>query len=41
MKYQLNQGKTCSVSGCDNKARIKGLCMNCYHLNKRNKLGGN
>ena len=30
MKYQENKGKYCSVSGCNEKARVKGLCLKCY-----------
>jgi len=30
MKYTDNKGKYCSVSGCNEKARVKGLCMKCY-----------
>ena len=30
MKYQENKGKLCSVSGCNGKARAKGLCLKCY-----------
>ena len=37
MKYQLNRGENCSVSGCNNYAKVKGFCMGCYHL-KRAKL---
>jgi len=37
MKKQSNRGKTCLKDGCDNKAKVKGLCMNCYQQ-KRNKL---
>jgi len=29
-KYQDNRGKICSVLGCNNIARAKGLCMKCY-----------
>jgi hypothetical protein len=36
MEYQSNRGKTCSKDGCYNTARVKGLCMSCYHR-KRNK----
>ncbi len=38
MEYQVNRGKTCLKDGCNNKAKVKGLCMSCYLL-KRNKLG--
>jgi len=37
MEYQVNRGKTCLELGCNNNARVKGLCTNCY-LVKRNKL---
>jgi len=37
MKYYDNKGKYCSVSGCNEKARIKGLCMKCY-LKMRKKV---
>ena len=37
MRYQSNKGKTCLQDGCNNKAKVKGLCTNCY-LVKRNKL---
>jgi hypothetical protein len=37
MKYYNNKGKYCSVSGCNEKARIKGLCMKCY-LKMRKKV---
>jgi hypothetical protein len=35
MKYQANKGKYCSVSGCKNKARVKGLCTECYNLKRK------
>jgi hypothetical protein len=35
MKYQANKGKYCSVSGCKNKARVKGLCKECYNLKRK------
>jgi NMD protein affecting ribosome stability and mRNA decay len=38
MKYQVNRGKICQEEGCENKARIKGLCMNCYSLKRQNIL---
>jgi hypothetical protein len=42
MKYQVNRGKTCIVSGCNNKARVKGLCNICYQLRrKKEKYGKN
>jgi len=34
MEYQENRGKTCLKDGCNNNARIKGLCLNCYPNNK-------
>jgi hypothetical protein len=37
MKYQINRGKTCIESGCNNNAKVKGLCIMCYQ--KRNKGG--
>jgi hypothetical protein len=30
MEYQVNRGKICSTNGCNNRARVKGLCMSCY-----------
>jgi hypothetical protein len=36
MKRHENKGKICSVSGCINLARVKGLCNNCYQK-KKNK----
>ena len=30
MKYYDNKGRYCSISGCNKKARVKGLCMKCY-----------
>jgi len=39
MKYQENRGKYCSVSGCNEKARVKGLCMKCYQKRKKEKKG--
>ena len=38
MRYQENKGKHCSVSGCNEKARVKGLCMKCYAVQKRKKV---
>jgi hypothetical protein len=32
LKYQDNKGKTCSISGCNKKARVKGLCAKCYNI---------
>jgi hypothetical protein len=37
MKYQLNRGNFCDVSECVNRARIKGLCANCYQRDKVKK----
>ena len=34
MKHQVNRGKTCKTFRCNNKARVKGLCNNCYQKNK-------
>ena len=36
-RYQENRGKDCSTSGCENLARVKGLCRNCYVLERYNK----
>jgi NMD protein affecting ribosome stability and mRNA decay len=42
MKYHSNRGKTCIVSGCNNKARVKGLCNMCYLARrKKEKYGKN
>jgi hypothetical protein len=35
MGYQENRGKICISDGCNNKARVKGLCMNCYSNKKK------
>ncbi len=35
MNRHENRGKYCSVSGCNNLARVKGLCMRCYGIHKR------
>jgi NAD-dependent SIR2 family protein deacetylase len=35
MKYHVNRGKTCSVPGCENKAKVKGLCNSCYQKRKK------
>ena len=35
MKYQLNRGKKCSEPGCNNVARVKGLCTICYTKRKK------
>jgi len=37
MEYQINRGKTCLEDGCNNIARVKGMCMSCYQ-HKRSKL---
>jgi hypothetical protein len=37
MKYQDNKGKSCSVSGCNKKARVKRLCTDCYNIQKGKK----
>ena len=39
MRERMAKSKiyTCRKDGCDNKARVKGLCMSCYQ-HKRNKL---
>jgi hypothetical protein len=34
MEYQVNRGKICSTIGCNNRARVKGLCMICYGQKK-------
>jgi len=34
MKYHENKGKICSVPGCNNLARVKGLCSICYKKEK-------
>ena len=34
MEYQVNRGKTCRKDGCNNNARIKGLCQDCYQSNR-------
>ena len=33
-KNELNKGKLCSVYGCYNSARCKGLCINHYVLKR-------
>ena len=38
MNYQINRGKTCIVSGCNYKARKKGLCNMCYLERRRNMI---
>jgi len=37
MKYQENKGKICRVTGCNNLARVKGLCSICYQKRKMKK----
>ena len=38
MEYHKNRGKICYTDGCNNKARVKGLCTSCYlHKKKENK----
>jgi hypothetical protein len=37
MKYQDNKGKYCSVSGYNKKARVKGLCTDCYNIQERKR----
>jgi hypothetical protein len=37
MKYYLNRGNFCDVPVCSNRARIKGLCANCYQREKIKK----
>ena len=38
MKYQENKGKICQNDGCNNKARVKGLCVRCYTFKRKNIL---
>lgn len=33
-KYRGNNIK-CKISGCNNKARVKDMCINCYTLMKK------
>jgi hypothetical protein len=40
MKHQVNKGKYCSTSGCNNKARVKGLCAVCYALKRKKETKG-
>jgi hypothetical protein len=35
-KYKIND--KCKTEGCDNSARAKGYCMNCYSKIKRKQL---
>ena len=35
-EYRINRGKICIVSGCENMAKVKGLCIRCYRK-KENK----
>jgi hypothetical protein len=37
MEYQENRRKICIGDGCNNKARVKGLCMSCY-IHKKNRI---
>jgi len=34
-KYKIND--KCKKEGCDNSARVKGYCCNCYQNNKMKK----
>jgi hypothetical protein len=40
LKYQVNKGEYCSASGCNNKARVKGLCAGCYNLKRKKETKG-
>ena len=40
LKHQVNKGKYCSVSGCNNTARVKGLCTGCYTLKRKKETKG-
>jgi len=40
LKYQVNKGKYCSASGCNNKAKVKGLCAGCYTLKRKKETKG-
>jgi hypothetical protein len=40
MKHQVNKGKYCSASGCNNMARVKGLCAGCYSLKRKKEMKG-
>jgi len=35
MEYHENRGKICITDECNNKARVKGLCMSCYFRKKK------
>jgi len=35
--YEFNKGKICKTHNCENKARIKGLCINCYNQPRQTK----
>ena len=35
MQYQINRGNFCEVTECGSRARIKGLCTNCYQNDKK------
>jgi len=37
MEYQLNRGNFCKVSECNSRARVKGLCLNCYQNDMKKK----
>ena len=30
MKNFVNRGKFCNILGCKHRARVKGLCVDCY-----------
>ena len=34
---EVNKGRICKAEGCNSIARAKGLCMGCYHKNRRKK----
>jgi len=38
MEYQANRGKICKKDGCNNTARVKGICRVCYRKDRLNKL---
>jgi hypothetical protein len=35
IKYQVNRGKKCSISECNNNSKVKGLCISCYQKRKK------
>jgi len=37
MEYQVNRGKICKQDGCNNTARVKGMCNECYQQDWINK----